>query len=268
MSEIHGAVGSYVINALDSPETREFEAHLAVCETCRREVVEFSETAAQLGHLVEAPPPPALRASILSAIREVRPLPPVEVRETSEPEFLPRRMNVAPTSRDDASVARQVAPVDELAVRRSRRMTRVLAFAAAAALVIALGLGGWVVNLRHNQAQVASGALEAQLLAAPDLKVVTTPMKNGGVASFRYSRSLDKAMFVGEGLTAPEQGKAYQLWTIKGPAAVPDRLFAGGQAQKAWLDGDIQDADGAAVTLEPSGGSKTPTAPILASVNL
>ena len=38
MSEIHGAVGSYVANALDPDELNEFEAHLAVCPTRAREV--------------------------------------------------------------------------------------------------------------------------------------------------------------------------------------------------------------------------------------
>jgi anti-sigma factor RsiW len=77
MSEIHGAVGSYVVNALDPDEREEFEAHLAVCPTCTREVQEFCETAAELSLLASATPPPAaLRSSILSAISEVRPLPP------------------------------------------------------------------------------------------------------------------------------------------------------------------------------------------------
>ena len=84
MSEIHGAVGSYVVNALDPSELDEFEAHLAVCPTCSREVVEFGETAAELSLLATAPaPPPELRSSILSAISEVRVLPPLE--ENVEP---------------------------------------------------------------------------------------------------------------------------------------------------------------------------------------
>ena len=33
MSEVHSAVGSYVVNALDGTELDEFEEHLAVCET-------------------------------------------------------------------------------------------------------------------------------------------------------------------------------------------------------------------------------------------
>ena len=79
MSEIHGAVGSYVVNALDPSELDEFEAHLAVCPTCSREVVEFAETAAELSLLATATaPPPELRNSILSAISEVRVLPPLE----------------------------------------------------------------------------------------------------------------------------------------------------------------------------------------------
>ena len=53
--------------------------------------------------------------------------------------------------------------------------------AAAAALVVALGLGGWVVNLRQDRpAQVAGSTLEAQLLAAPDLKVVSERQPDDG----------------------------------------------------------------------------------------
>ena len=86
MSEIHGAVGSYVVNALDPSELDEFEAHLAVCPTCSREVVEFGETAAELSLLATATaPPPELRSSILSAISEVRVLPPLEDVEQEQP---------------------------------------------------------------------------------------------------------------------------------------------------------------------------------------
>jgi len=265
MSEIHGAVGSYVVNALEGSELSEFEAHLAVCETCRREVVEFSETAGHLSTLVETPPPPALRASVLSAIKEVRPLPPESGADVHD-EPAPRRLLTTPPDSPDAEPA---VEVDELAVRRLRRSQRYLGLAAAAALVVALGLGGWVVNLRQDRpAQVAGSTLEAQLLAAPDLKVVSTPMRNGGRASFRVSESLNKALFIGQDLPAPGPGKAYQLWTIDGAAAVPDNLINGGQRQQAWLSGDVREADGAAITIEPAGGSETPTAPILASVSL
>jgi hypothetical protein len=276
MSEIHGAVGSYVVNALDGAELSEFESHLAVCETCRREVVEFSETAGHLGSLVETTPPPALRSSILAAIQQVRPLPPEAPAPTGEPVSPPTLIPTVTEPDGDQDRGREVvdaadgsAPIDELAVRRSRRTTRILALVAAAALVVALGLGGWVANLRQDrQAPVAASTAEAQLLAAPDLRVVTTKLQNGGEASFRVSKSLNKALFVGENLPSPGADKDYQLWTIKGTAAVPDSVFAGGAIQKTWLSGDVSVADGAAVTIEPRGGSTVPTQPVLGSVEL
>ena len=286
MSEIHGAVGSYVVNALDGAELSEFEAHLAVCETCRREVMEFSETAGHLGSLVETPPPPALRSSILAAIQQVRPLPPEIPADAPADAARPARLALAHDSDTDGGTradpiphgARPInpvdaapssTPVDELAVRRSRRTTRLLTLVAAAALVVALAMGGWVANLRQDrQAPVAASTVEAELLAAPDLKVVTTKLKNGGEVSFRVSKSLNKALFVGEDLPSPGAGKEYQLWTIKGAAAVPDSVFGSGSFQKTWLSGDVRAADGAAVTIEPSGGSQVPTLPTIGSVEL
>ena len=72
----HGAVGAYVADALDDDERTVFEQHLAGCESCRREVAEFTETAAELTWLSEATPPPSLRTSVLWQIATVRPLPP------------------------------------------------------------------------------------------------------------------------------------------------------------------------------------------------
>ena len=55
MSEIHGAVGSYVVNALDPSRLDEFEAHLAVCPTCSPRGSSSSvETAAELSLLASA----------------------------------------------------------------------------------------------------------------------------------------------------------------------------------------------------------------------
>jgi hypothetical protein len=282
MSEIHGAVGSYVVNALDGAELSEFEAHLAVCETCRREVMEFSETAGYLGSLVETPPPPALRGSILAAIQQVRPLPPETAADAPAAAPRPARLALAhdadtradPTPHgarpiNPVDAAPGSAPVDELAVRRSRRTTRLLTLVAAAALVVALAMGGWVANLRQDrQAPVAVTNVEAELLAAPDLRVVTTKLKNGGEVSFRVSRSLNKALIVGEDLPSPGAGKEYQLWTIKGTKAAPDSVFGSGEFQKTWLSGDVRTADGAAVTIEPRGGSPVPTLPTIGSVEL
>lgn len=262
MSEIHGAVGSYVVHALDDDEMREFEAHLEQCEECHIEARELSESASQLATLTETEPPPALRSSILSAIHEVRQLPP-EMPADQPPtdvKTLPRRAAVAsplelaePTAGTTAPVA---VPVDELAVRRQRRSSRLMALAVAAALVVAVSFGGWAVNLRQErQAQVAEATLETQLYAAPDVKVLPTTLKNGAAGSFAYSRSLNKALFVGPDVPAAGAGHTYQLWTAVGKSLVPNRTFAGGGLTRAWFTGDVSDAGGLALSIEHGSGA-------------
>jgi Putative zinc-finger len=159
MSEIHNAVGSYVVNALDPDELEEFEAHLAGCPTCTREVQEFSETAAQFSLLATtAPPPPELRRSILGAISEVRPLPPEPPAATEPAAASTRSPKTMPAER----------PIDELALRRQQRRTRILSVLVAAVVAAALALGGVVYGLvQSRQAQVAQQAAETELLTAP-----------------------------------------------------------------------------------------------------
>ena len=75
--DLHHLSGAYAVDALDDAERASFEQHLAVCADCRAEVAELSATAHSLGALTEATPPASLRASVLSGIARVRPLPPL-----------------------------------------------------------------------------------------------------------------------------------------------------------------------------------------------
>lgn len=276
MSEIHGPVGSYVVNALDDSELQEFVEHLAVCDTCSREVVEFSETSAELSAMVSTPPPAALRGSILSAIREVRPLPP-ELPVAVERDLVSTPRRAYPADAEDSRSVLAMTPstrssvdqpVDELARRRQRRTSRILTFAVAAAMVVALALGGWVVMLvQQRQAQVADAGRQTELLTAPDAKVYAKTMANGAKVSFVVSKTLDKAMLIGD-LPDPGQGKKYQLWTIdKAKKATPDALVDGGTAS-AWFTGPVSSSAALAVTIEPSSGSHEPTLPILANTTV
>jgi anti-sigma-K factor RskA len=70
--DLHTYAGLYALDALDGPVLHEFEAHLANCADCRQEVDEFHSTAGRLASLEAAAPPPALRASVLTAIKDVR----------------------------------------------------------------------------------------------------------------------------------------------------------------------------------------------------
>lgn len=257
MSEIHGATGSYVLNALDPSELGEFEAHLAVCPTCSREVVEFCETAAELSLLASTPPPPALKGSVMAAIRGVRVLPP-EAPDTAE--------QAAPSVVSEPQLApvAAVAPIDELALRRQRRTTRLLSLAVAAAMVIALGLGGWVVTLVQRETPVATSTLETELLNAPDLQGYTVDLKDGGQATFVASKSLNRALFSSGDLPALQPDQSWQLWTLSGPLsaptrATPDNLVSGVGTAKQWFKGPVGQSDALAVSIEQAGGAPEPT---------
>jgi anti-sigma-K factor RskA len=252
MSEIHGAVGSYVVNALDPDELDEFEAHLAVCPTCAREVQEFGETAAELSVLASAaPPPPALRSSILAAISEVRPLPPEPPAETAAAEPSPHVTVPAPEPR---------RPVDELALRRQQRRTRVLRVLVAAVVAAALALGGVIYGLVNaRQAQVAQQAAETELLTAPDVKTYSATMKDGGQISFVVSKSLNRAMFIGKDLPTVGADRTYQLWTLEGQRPIPDNTVPGGGDRKEFFRETLSGVTGLAVSVEAAGGAQQPT---------
>jgi hypothetical protein len=257
MSEIHGAVGAYVMNALDGAELDEFETHLADCATCQREVVEFRETASELSLLSRTAPPPALKESVMAAIAGVRVLPP-EVGVDPEP--VPVVAETAPRRALDEV---PVEPADELAVRRQRRTTRLLSLAVAAVTVVALVLGGWVVSLSQRP-PVASATAETELLRAPDLKAYTIDLKDGGKATFIASKSLNKAMFSSGDLPALPGDETYQLWTLAGPLAAPtrvtpDALVGGGNAVKQWFTGPVAQSDALAISIEKAGGASAPT---------
>jgi hypothetical protein len=252
MSEIHGAVGSYVVNALDPDELEEFEAHLAVCPTCTREVQELRETAAELSLLASAAsPPPALRSSILGAISEIRPLPPELPAEgtTTEPPAPATVIASAPER-----------PVDELALRRQQRRTRILSVLIAAVVAAALALGGVVYGLvQSRQAQVAQQAAETELLTAPDVKTYVATMKDGGQVSFVVSRSLNRAMFIGKDLPAVGSDRTYQLWTLEGQRPIPDNTVPGGGDRKQFFRDTLSGVTGLAVSVEAVGGAQQPT---------
>jgi Anti-sigma-K factor rskA/Putative zinc-finger len=250
MSEIHGAVGSYVVNALDPDEMEEFEAHLEVCPTCSREVQEFGETAAELSLLAGVvPPPAALRGSILAAISEVRPLPPEPPVEIASVESSPRETVTASAPQRP----------DELALRRQRRRTRALSVLVAAVVAAALALGGVVYGLVNaRQAQVAQQAAETELLTAPDVKTYSATMKDGGQVSFVVSKSLNRAMFIGKDLPPVGGDRTYQLWTLEGQRPIPDNTVPGGGDRKEFFRETLGGVTGLAVSIEAAGGAQQP----------
>lgn len=277
MSESHDAVAAYALDALDPTEQQEFEQHLAGCADCRREVEELRETAADLVlSVVAPPPPPGLRAAVLAGIVGVEQLPAAPRR--------PRRAMASAQVEDEPEdapppVARPVDPgVDELALRRASRRTRLLSVLVAAVTVLALALGGVAYSLAR-QAQsppVASPPVtqgpqvDPSLLAAPDAQILPTTLTNGANVSFVVSKGQNRAAIVSTDLPLPGAGNTYQLWTLKGDTVVRrDNTLPGGTNQVQLFTGPVDDSTQLAVNIEPVGSDpELPTTPVLGGVEI
>lgn len=304
MSDIHGAVGAYVADALDPAERAAFADHMRQCHLCASEVRSLTETVAELSAGVATAPPPQLRDQVLRAARHVRPLPPLPNQGTQRGTESAESSTVArpaddsrDTERPDRAAADR-APADAqntstepgsriglpvvgtdegrrrssvTVLRRSGNST-VFRVLAAAALVAVVLLGGWVVQLRtaadQQQQQVASAQrAENQLFAAADVRTRHLQLQSGGTLTVVASAEQGRALVLGPDLPPASPGREYQVWLMRDGSPRPSSHFAEG-AGRVWLTGDLAGVQALAVTIEPAGGSKAPTTPVLGSVEM
>jgi anti-sigma factor RsiW len=220
---IHELTAAYALDALDARDEATYESHLAGCSRCRAELAELSETAGALAYGIQSPaPPPGLRARILEAA-------------TAE------RSNVVPL--------------------RRRRAFQAVAGIAAVAAGFAIGFGLWATSLRSRVDGQRSAAAELRAAVAilgnphaqriplgPRASVVVTP---GG-----------EAALVTNHLPAAPPGKTYEAWVVEGGKPAPAGLFRGGDGIDAIrLSRSVPTLAFVLVTVEPGGGSTSPTGP-------
>jgi hypothetical protein len=275
---IHESTGCYALDALDEAELAQFEGHLAACLSCSHEVASFYEAAAELALLVEAtPPPPALRDTIVSAVRTTPQLPAGETVQPTPHRHPagPRRALVGSEGPEDW----EALDADELALRRQSRRNRLLTGLVAAMLAVLVGLGGVVYTLvQQRQSQLAQVNLEKELYGAPDTQTVVVDVPGGGQATFVVSKQLNRALFIGTGLPDPGPDKRYQLWTMTGQepkwktatsVSRDSEITDPGPGSKVFLRGDIAGADFLCINLEPlSNTTNKPTVPPLAAAEI
>ncbi|GEO97393.1 anti-sigma factor [Kocuria turfanensis] len=267
--DVHGDAALYAVDALEPEERAAFEEHLRGCAACRAEVDSFGEVGAALASAVAQDPPPALRADVLAAIHGTRSGTPTARPATSPAETPAATPSaVPPAGSVDPGTA---ADVVSLAERRRPRRQRLAAAAAAAVLLPGAALGGWAIGTQTEQREQQQLAAQeqdrqARLLAAADVATHRLEV-DGSTATLVVSEQEDAAMLVAADLPAPEEGREYQLWLMQDGSPVPDAHFGGGQVQ-VWLEGDVDRAGAVAMTVEPAGGSETPTLPVLAAVEV
>lgn len=223
MNDVHALSGAYAVDALDDIERAQFERHLSDCSECRYEVDSLRAGASMLSELEPVAPSPALRSRILAEVATVRPLPPqvVEVR--------PRR----------------------------RRFPTLVA---AAAAVVAVGVGGGIVydRLSDNTPTEISFSATERVLEAPDAERYVQRFNDGSRAIVYRSVQLGQAVIVTQGMADPGEGKVYELWLERDGEMVAAGFMPDGPDNTVLLSGDAATADGVGITVEPEGGSAEP----------
>ncbi|GAA1414096.1 anti-sigma factor domain-containing protein [Catellatospora coxensis] len=242
MSEIHSLAGPYVLHALDEAERETFIQHLRGCETCAAEVAELHETVARLADDAWSVPPPALRDNVLAAVRRTRQIPPARpVRARREP---------------------------------TRWWRHPAALTAAACLLVAALVGGAtfaVQERRLREERAATAAAQQELartqavLTAPDATVRTSGVAGGGKVTVVSSAGQDAAVIL-LATHSPGAQKAYQFWLMEGTTPHSAGVLAAGQGTATHLVSGVNAADAMGLTVEPAGGSASPTLPIIAEI--
>lgn len=223
-ADLHQFLAPYALDALDADDRSQFEAHLALCEQCRVELVGFLSTTARLGEAEATTPPPELRERLLTAI-------------SSTPQERP-----VVTALSQRSRLRRTAP-------------RVALVAAVAAAVI--GIGGFVAEHQRADDLRADRSRLSAVLSAPDASTTEKSAVGGGEVRVIASARYDAAVVVGASLTMLDADQTYQVWRMRDGKPTSVGLLGRGPGM-LYVDG-ITGADAFAVSVEPSGGSPQPT---------
>ncbi|GAA2875678.1 hypothetical protein Acy02nite_76360 [Actinoplanes cyaneus] len=229
-ADIHSLVGAYALDALDDLERAAFDRHLRECEPCRIEADELRETAGRLAADSWSAPPPALRDDVLAAVAGTRQLGPAAEQRAAKP---PRRLR----------------------------------WVAAAAVVLAAVGAGTVVYAIQDQ-RVRRERVLAAILTAPDVIWHEEALLGGGRVRVATSASRDAGVILLNAAKAPEAGKVYQLWTIRGGVPASAGALGEGQAVSTQVVEELPTASAVGVTVERAPAATTPTAPLEAQVTL
>lgn len=247
--EVASLSGAYALHALSEEEANLVEAQLAESEEMRNEVTELTDTAVLLG-LATRPiaPPAALKASIMAQLASTPQLP----REV-EPE----------TSVD---VRRFSGTAEAKAQSRwfAKPITALVGMAAAVALIA----GGVVTanTIADNTFQQAQADQLAAINAADDSQRQVAKVPTGGTVTLMWSGKLASSALIADDLEPLPSDSVYQLWYIDESGARSAGVFTVDDDGSTWqvLDGEMAVGDTVGVTVEPAGGSDSPTtAPIV-----
>ena len=271
--ELHSQAYLYVVGALDPDETREFEAHLAGCADCRKEVADMNEVTAHLSEIVMAEPPAGLRSAVLAQISGTAQDPASGSPSTAVPgpRAEARGRHAAQVSTPEAAPHRSEGRDATVVPMRSRWRERASVLVAAAAVIAAIGVGGWAIDQRNDARNDATAAQQmtdelTAILSAGDTQTVSGSTTDGALAAVIRSPSRGVALLLASGLPTLPADKTYQAWTIDNNVPTSAGIFESQGDQTTYrLPAAAVKTGTVAITVEPAGGSEAPsTTPIVA----
>jgi len=232
--DLHVLTGGYVLDALTELERKDFERHLHHCASCDAEVRGLRETAARLAMAKARRPPAQMEQRVLAAAHRTRQLPP---RACDRP------------GRD----------------HRRARTPRLFVAIAAVSVAAAIALGVTQAVTRHRlESARASGAVVTRVVAAPDARIETTRTSVGGTVTVVVSARQRAAVVIAAGMASLASGRVYQVWVMSPSGARSAGLLSVTSLTGPLLASGVLPADRIGITVEPSGGTSSPTtAPVV-----
>ena len=270
--EVRDLASGFVLGALEPAEMEAVRAHLATCPEAHDEIAELSGVVPYLADSVEPmAPPTALRGRVLAAVAADAAAVSDPVAVTPPATDAPRRAAAAPAPAVDLAASARVVSID---AERARRRSPLPWIAAAAVVLIVIGLGAWNVSLRGgSDGAAAYGAAVDRVLALAgtpggQAAILAPAQADGpsGIAAIGANGALEVAV---RGLAPTTGSQVYEAWVIgsdKTPVAigsfVPDANGFG-----ALTSARAPSSPGVtiALTREPTAGRTSPTPPVLSS---
>ena len=257
----------YALDAVTDEERRAIEEYLATAPAAERasffeRVREARETLTRTFRVEEEPP-----AGLFDRIAAQLPAQLPSQANGPEPAAADPSASSLPAQKDpflDGSG-------DELARARQRREERrrpagtrrwLAGIAAAAAIALGgVGVGSYIADQNDPLNQV---------VRADDVREASVPVAAGGTATVLVSSSKDALVVKMNGVPAPPEGKVYQMWLIPkdGSAPVSQGLMDAEALSKPAVVEGIASAASLGITVEPVGGSTSPTLPTVAAAPL
>jgi hypothetical protein len=225
-AEVEDLLGAYALDAVPEDERRLVEEHLAVCEACRREVMEHRETVALLSGGAAAPVGVWDRISA-----ELEPEPPVSL----DAQRAPRKIGRWATGIAAAAAALAIVALGMKVVEQDRRIDRLAATSEDRALALAAEAALRDPAARLVTLRSADGATSVEAVVLPD------------GTGYLYRNDLRPL----------PPGRTYQLWALGEADPISAGVLGPKPGVVAFSVGHA--VTGLAITQEAAGGVVAPT---------